>query len=88
VKFAWDHRKAVANERKHGVSFDEATTAFDDELAAFYPDALHEDRFVLVGYSRKHRLLYVVYAEVKIDFIRLISARKATAHEKKRYAND
>ena len=62
--------------------------AFEDDLAAYYPDALHEARFILIGYSRKPRFLYVVYAEVYVDFIRVISARKATSREKKRYEND
>ena len=84
----WDPRKAAANLRKHPVSFDEASTAFDDELGAYYPDALHEGRFILIGHSREHRLLYVVHAEVKADTIRFISARKATRHEKTRYEND
>jgi len=65
-----------------------ASTAFDDPLGAYYPDALHEDRFILVGYSKRQRLLYVVHAEVKVDVIRIISARTATTHEKTRYQND
>jgi uncharacterized DUF497 family protein len=88
VRFVWDARKAAANLRKHGVSFEEASTAFDDELGAFYPDSLHENRFILIGYSRQQRLLYVVHAEVRPDAIRIISARKATKHEKTRYEND
>jgi uncharacterized DUF497 family protein len=74
VRFVWDRRKAAANLAKHGVSFDEATTAFDDELGGYYPDTLHEDRFILIGYSQRPRLLYVVHAEVK--------------PEKARYEND
>jgi uncharacterized DUF497 family protein len=88
VRFTWDPRKAAANLKKHGVSFEEAATAFDDELGAYYPDALHETRFILIGYSRRNRLLYVVHAEVKRDVIRIISARKATRHEKAHYEND
>jgi uncharacterized DUF497 family protein len=88
VRFRWDARKATANLRKHGVSFEEAETAFDDKLGAYYPDALHETRFILIGYSRRHRLLYVVHAEVSADAIRIISARKATKNEKKHYEND
>jgi uncharacterized DUF497 family protein len=88
VRFTWDARKAAANLRKHGVSFPEAATAFDDELGAYYPDALHEDRFILIGYSRRQRLLYVVHAEVRHDVIRIISARRATSHEKAHYEND
>jgi hypothetical protein len=74
--------------KKHHVSFQEAATAFDDDLAAYYPDTLHEDRFILIGYSRRQRLLYVVQAEVQDDVIRIISARKATSHEKAHYEND
>ena len=88
MRFIWDERKASANLKKHGVSFDEAASAFDDPLGAYYPDSLHEDRFILIGYSRQHRLLYVVHAEVTADAIRIISARKATKHEQTRYEND
>jgi uncharacterized protein len=88
VQFAWDRRKAAGNLKKHGVSFDEAATAFDDTLGAYYPDALHPDRFILLGFSALHRLLYVVYAEVEADTIRIISARKATRHEQARYEQD
>jgi uncharacterized DUF497 family protein len=88
VRFTWDPRKAASNLRKHGVSFQEASTAFDDELGAYYPDTVHADRFVLIGYSRRQRLLYVVYAEVQQDAIRIISARRATSHEKTHYEND
>lgn len=84
----WDARKATANLKKHGVTFEEASTAFDDHLGAYYPDTLNEDRFILIGYSRLQRLLYVVHAEVEVDAIRIISARKATRHEKTRYEND
>jgi uncharacterized DUF497 family protein len=88
VRFIWDRRKASANLKKHGVSFEEASTAFDDPLGAYYPDTLHHDRFVLLGHSELHRLLYVVHAEVRAGAIRIINARKATKHEKARYEND
>jgi uncharacterized DUF497 family protein len=88
VRFEWSVRKAAANLAKYGVSFEEAATAFDDELAAFYPDSLHTNRFILIGHSKANRLLYVVHAEVQLDRIRIISARKATKHEKKHYEND
>jgi uncharacterized DUF497 family protein len=88
VRFVWDARKARTNLKKHGVSFEEASTAFDDQLGAYYPDSLHDDRFILIGYSRRRRLLYVVHAEVRPEAIRIISARKATRHEKARYEND
>ena len=88
MRFVWDARKEAANLRKHSVSFEEASSAFEDPLGVYYPDSLHDDRFILVGYSQRQRLLYVVHAEVKIDRIRIISARKATKHEKARYEND
>ena len=88
MRFGWDARKAASNLKKHGVSFEEAKTAFGDKLGAYYPDSLHQDRFILVGYSRLHRLLYVVHAEVGFDTIRIISARKATKNEQARYEND
>jgi uncharacterized DUF497 family protein len=88
VRFEWDPRKAASNLRKHGVSFEGAQTAFDDDLGAYYPDRLHDTRFILIGYSKRRRLLYVVHAEVMADAIRIISARKATKHEKARYETD
>ncbi len=88
MRFEWDSAKARTNARKHGVTFAEAVTAFDDALGAYYADALHPDRFILIGASSKNRVLYVVYAEVVLDRIRIISARKATAHEKARYEID
>jgi uncharacterized DUF497 family protein len=88
VRFTWDPRKAASNLEKHGVSFADAATAFEDELGAYYPDTLPKDRFILIGYSRRQRLLYVVHAEVQQEVIRIISARRATSHEKARYEND
>jgi uncharacterized protein len=88
VRFTWNARKAAANFKKHGVSFPQAATAFEDKLGAYYPDALHDDRFILIGYSHRHRRLYVVHAEVEQDVIRIISARRATRHETAHYEND
>lgn len=88
MRFTWDARKAAANLRKHGVAFSEAATAFEDAQGAYYPDSLHENRFILVGYSRQQRLLYVVHAEVGTETLRLISARRATSHEKAHYESD
>jgi uncharacterized DUF497 family protein len=88
VRFVWDPKKAAANRKKHGVSFEEAEGAFDDALAAYYPDRLMEARFILIGLSSQRRVLFVVHAEVGLDFIRIISARKATKHEKSHYEND
>lgn len=88
MRFDWDAKKAATNAKKHGVTFEEAATAFEDEHGAYYPDSLREDRFILIGFSAKQRLLYVVHAEVEADTIRIISARKATKHERTRYEND
>ena len=89
LKIEWDPRKAAANQRKHGVSFEEAATAFSDEQARVIPDPDHsdeEDRFVLLGMSWSLRLLVVChcYREAS-DVIRIISARKATKAERAQY---
>lgn len=88
LKILFDPRKAAANLRKHGISFDEAATVFRDPNALTIPDSFHsheEERFVTLGYSLKRRLLFVVHTEVADDFIRIISARKATLHERRQY---
>jgi uncharacterized protein len=85
--FEWDPNKATENLETHRVSFDEASTAFRDTLSLTTFDPLHseeEDRFVLIGNSHRSRLLVVVHTE-RYDFIRLISARKATKKERKQY---
>jgi hypothetical protein len=87
VRFTWSARKAASNLRKHGVSFEEAATVFDDELGAYYPDSRHATRFVLIGHSRR-QMLFVVHAEVEQDAIRVISARQATSHERAHYEKD
>lgn len=63
-------------------------SAFEDELGAYYPDTQHETRFVPIGFSKRHRLLFVAHAEVGAERIRIISARKATKNEKAHYEND
>ncbi len=86
--FEWDSRKAKSNLRKHGVSFDEACTVFDDSRAAIFPDEDHsngEEREIIVGYSILDRVLLVNFTERSIGRIRLISARKATRTEQKDY---
>ena len=89
LHFSWDDRKALENERKHGVSFKEATTVFMDENARLLHDPDHsvdEDRFVLLGFSVNLRLLIVVHAYRKEEEeIRIISARKATRKETRQY---
>jgi uncharacterized DUF497 family protein len=85
--FEWDQAKAVENQRKHGVSFDEATEAFGDPLALNMPDPNHaarEERFLVLGLSQSGRLLVVSYAERGVR-TRLISARLASRSERQRY---
>ena len=87
VAFEWDPAKAKSSLRKHGVGFDEAVTAFSDVLSMTISDPLHsenEDRFVIIGESLRKRLLVVVHADHG-DKIRIISARRANAHERKAY---
>ena len=89
VRFSWDGEKAAENVRKHGVSFEEASTVFFDENARLKQDTDHseeEDRFVLLGFSAKLRILVVCHAYREDDeVIRLISARRATRKERNRY---
>jgi uncharacterized protein len=90
IQFAWDKAKAGVNWRKHGVSFEEASTAFADENGRLKhdPDHSEEDRFILLGFSAKLRLLIVCHAYRENDkVIRLISARKATPSEHKQYGS-
>ena len=85
--FEWDPNKAKENLEIHGVSFDEAGTAFRDTLSLTIYDPVHsevEDRFVLLGNSYKDRLLVVVHT-ARGDNIRLISARRASKKERKQY---
>ena len=89
LKFEWDKRKEKLNIKDHGVSFEEARTAFHDEYAIqfFDPDHLDdEDRFILLGISFKLRTLVVCHCFRKSDtVIRIISARKADGDEEKEY---
>ena len=86
---AWDAAKASDNLHKHGISFAEAETAFDDEEALTLPDPDHslaEDRFVLLGLSSTLRLLAVAHSfGIDTEEIRIISARRATRSERAHY---
>ena len=85
--FEWDLEKARQNVRKHRVSFEEAATVFGDPLSLTIDDPAHsveEDRFVTLGLSVNRRLLVVVHAE-RGDTLRIISARRATARERRAY---
>lgn len=84
--FEWDDTKASSNARKHGVSFEEATTAFLDDLSVVYQDPVYVDRFVLIGMSLRRRLLVVVHVErVEREVVRIVSARRASRQERGRY---
>jgi len=88
--FEWDLKKAKTNLEKHGVSFEEASSAFRDNLSLTIDDPLHsndEKRLVPIGMSYNNRILVVVHTE-KEDNIRIISARKATKKERKYYESD
>ena len=86
--FEWHHKKSEANLFLHGVSFAEASTVFGDSRAITIHDPDHgtadEDRFLTLGASARNRLLVVVHCD-RGDRVRLISARKATARERRRY---
>jgi len=85
VRFEWDPRKAQINKRKHDVGFEEAAGCFADSLAMVLIDHAHPDRLVLIGQSPACRLIFTVYAEKDADVIRIISARKATRAERRKY---
>lgn len=89
MQFEWDPKKARANLRKHGVSFEESATVFLDDLSLVGHDpdhSLEEERFVMFGLSSVGRLLVVAFTERR-DRIRIISARPATASERRLYEN-
>jgi uncharacterized protein len=89
MQFEWDREKGKRNLRKHGVSFDEAVTVFYDPLSATFDDSDHsveEQRLITVGSSSRGRLLVVSHTE-RGNAIRIISARPATAQERKRHEN-
>lgn len=85
MKFSWDETKAASNLAKHGVSFEEAVTVFADPLALVVEDVGHVERMILVGLSHAGRLLLTVFIEKDDDEVRIISARRATSHERKHY---
>jgi uncharacterized DUF497 family protein len=90
IRFEWDPRKTASNLAKHGVSFDDAKTVFEDDFFLVFADPDHsteESRFIIMGQSKQGRLLVVAYTE-RSDTIRIISAREATRRERKTYAED
>jgi len=87
MEFEWDESKATANLKKHGVSFEEAKTVFDNVLAVIFDDEAHsvgEKREIIIGHSLSNRLLLLAFTE-RPNAIRIISARPATPSEKRSY---
>ncbi len=89
LTFAWDPDKAATNLTKHGISFEEATTVFDDKLLATRFDEERsspgEERLIAIGQSRQGRILVGVHRDEGADRIRIISARRATPSERENY---
>ncbi len=89
LRFEWDDNKDRINQAKHGISFREAQTVFYDEAALLIDDPEHseeEERFIILGISRKANLLVVCHCYREADsIIRLISARQATKTETRQY---
>jgi uncharacterized DUF497 family protein len=89
VTFDWDPSKAISNQKKHGVSFEEAKSVFFDEFAVQFFDEVNsdsEERFLMLGLSDRAKLLIVCHCERENgNVIRIISARKATKNESKHY---
>ena len=87
MRFEWNHEKGVSNLERHGVSFGEAATAFRDPLSLTIADPDHsedENRFVLVGESRRGRLVVVCHTH-RGESVRIISARLPTRRERRAY---
>jgi uncharacterized DUF497 family protein len=85
--FEWNRRKAAANVRKHGVSFEEAAAVFGDSLARVIDDPDHSDnevRDIIIGYSTNDRLLFVSFTERR-GWLRILSARRATPRERREH---
>jgi uncharacterized DUF497 family protein len=87
MDFEWDKIKARTNQKKHGVTFEEATEVFGDEYSSCVHDPDHsrdEDRYLLFGLSARRRYLVVSFTQ-RSNIIRIISARRMTPQERKAY---
>ncbi|MFM5892322.1 MAG: BrnT family toxin [Dolichospermum sp.] len=87
MQFEWNPDKANSNLKKHGVSFSEASTVFNDPLSITFPDPDHsygEERYVIIGVSSASRILIVPHTD-RADRVRIISAREATRNERRFY---
>ncbi len=90
ITFEWDTGKAAANLAKHGISFGEASTVFQDPLSVTVPDPRHsrsEERFAILGRSTRGRLLAVFHTEGD-QRVRIISARQPTRFEREVYEEE
>ena len=89
MHFDWDENKNELNKKKHGISFEEASTAFFDDKAILFDDPEHselEERFLLLGMTEKASICIVCHCYRGSDaVIRIISARMATKKEEERY---
>ena len=87
MNFEWDESKQISNLEKHGISFEEVKTLFNNPLAVIFDDpqhSIHEVREIIIGHSSQNQLLLVVFTE-RSDAIRIISARLATRRERENY---
>jgi uncharacterized DUF497 family protein len=90
IQFEWDEEKAGVNKEKHGVTFEEARTVFNDPFSITISDPDHsadEDRWLDIGFSCQGRLLVVWYAE-RSNRIRIIGSRRATRTEERGYSDE
>ncbi len=89
INFTWNEQKNETNQKKHGIAFEEARTIFYDVNARLLNDNEHsedEERFIILGFSDKFRLLLVVHCyREEEEVIRIISARKASGNERRQY---
>ena len=88
MNVTWDEAKNLSNQKKHGVSFEEAETVFYDDDSVLFDDPDHsvgEERFLIIGVTDTEKLCIVSHCYHDEDVIRIISARKATKHEKQIY---
>lgn len=88
MRFEWDPSKAASNRRKHGVAFEEAAECFEDPLALVLDEPGDPERLILIGASKRRRLVFTVYIEKTTATIRIISARLATRRERRRYEEE
>ncbi|NOQ36189.1 MAG: BrnT family toxin [Methylococcaceae bacterium] len=88
MKFDWHLEKAQSNLKKHGISFEEGSSVFDDFLAYIFDDkysSINENRELIIGYSNLNNLLVVSFTEREDGLIRIISCREATTRERKNH---